>query len=63
MRSFAPAVDSADADAGHTATILFQSHDTLIQEPRMILENSLSIDREFYGFTPLNDPSGPIAAE
>lgn len=63
VRSFAPAIDSADAGTEHTATILFQPPNKLIQEPRINLESSLSIDREFHGFTPLNDPSGPIAAE
>lgn len=62
VRSIVPAVDSCDVHGESTATVSSQAPTGLAQCPRLMDEN-LSVDRDFYGFTPLSQPSEPIAVE
>ena len=63
VRSIVPAVDSYELDIQeYTATVTFQALNGSILTPRLLDEN-ISIDCDFHGFTPLNHPQEPIAAE
>lgn len=66
VRSLCPSVDTAEgADDDLTATVSFQPPEASNAAPR-IVNDTITIDKEFYGFTPLYVPSkekGPIAAE
>ena len=63
VRSLVPAVDSYELDVrDYTATVSFQAATQTILSPRL-LDEDVSIDSDFHGFTPLNHPQGPIAAE
>ena len=62
VRSLVPAIDSHSFDDGYTATVTFRSPNEAVHLPRT-LDDSISIDDEFYGFTPLNHPQEPIVAE
>ena len=58
-----PAVDSYELDVReYTATVSFLAATQTVQSPRL-LDEDISIDSDFYGFTPLNHPQEPIAAE
>ena len=62
-RSIVPAVDNYELDVQElTATVTFQASNGSVLSPRL-LDDDISIDCDFYGFTPLNHPSEPIAAE
>lgn len=63
VRSIVPAVDSYELDIREcTATVTFQAVDPRVLSPRL-LDEDISIDCDFHGFTPLNHPQEPIAAE
>lgn len=63
VKSIVPAVDNYELDIQeYTATILFQPPNQTVPCPR-VLDDSISIDGDFYGFTPLVHPQEPIAAE
>ncbi len=63
VRSIVPAAHSYELDIQeYTATVTFQALDCSIMSPRL-LDESISIDCDFHGFTPLNHPQEPIAAE
>ena len=62
VRSIAPAVDCEAFDGELTATISFQSRDGTATAPH-VLDDTISVDGDFHGFTPLSQPKGPIAAE
>ena len=63
VRSFVPAVDSYELDIReYTATVSFQAANQSVLAPRL-LDEDISIDCDFHGFTPLNHPQEPIAAE
>ena len=65
VRSLVPAVDSYELDNREyiaTATVSFQAANQSVQSPRL-LDEDISIDCDFHGFTPLNHPQEPIAAE
>lgn len=63
VRSLVPAVDSYELDIREcTATVSFQAVNQSVVSPRL-LDEDISIDGDFYGFTPLNQPQEPIAAE
>lgn len=63
VRSIVPAVDSYELDVReYTATISFQASNRGVLSPRL-LDEDLSIDCDFHGFTPLYHPQEPIAAE
>lgn len=63
VRSIAPAVDSYELDVReYTATVMYQAPDQTVTAPR-ILDDDISVDSDFHGFTPLNHPQEPIAAE
>ena len=62
VRSIVPAVDCEDFDGELTATISFQTQDGTLTAPR-VLDDTVSVDNDFHGFTPLSQPKGPIAAE
>ena len=63
VRSIVPAVDSYESDIReYTATITFQALNRSVLSPRL-LDEDMSIDCDFHGFTPLNHPQEPIAAE
>ena len=61
VRSIVPAVDTYDL---YTATVLFHAPNLTVTTPRLINEDDgICVDDEFHGFTPLNHPQEPIAAE
>lgn len=62
VRSIAPAVDCEDFDGELTATISFRSRDGTAAAPH-VLDDIISLDSDFHGFTPLSHPKGPIVAE
>ena len=63
IRSIAPAADNYELDVRElTATVTFQASNRSVLSPRL-LDDDISIDCDFYGLTPLNHPSEPIAAE
>ena len=63
IKSIVPAVDNYELDVREfTATITFQALNQGALSPRL-LDDDISIDCDFHGFTPLNNPSEPIAAE
>ena len=63
IRSIVPAADNYELDVRElTATVTFQALNRSVLSPRL-LDDDISIDCDFYGFTPLNHPSEPIAAE
>ena len=63
VRSLVPAVDSNGLDLRElTATVTFQALDRSVFSPRL-LDDDISIDSDFHGFTPLYHPQEPIAAE
>ncbi|KAL8914084.1 MAG: hypothetical protein Q9171_001200 [Xanthocarpia ochracea] len=63
VRSIAPAVDSHEFDIRHyTATVLFHAPNPTVETPRLC-HDDIDVDSEFHGFTPLNHPQEPIAAE
>src|SRR5947209_2270909 len=61
VRSLVPAVESY-GPGELTATIMFSPPNDKFLGPRVI-NDDISIDKDFYGFTPLNNPVGAIAAE
>ena len=64
VRSFVPAVDNDQKDIQeYTATILFQNPDPTVSSPRPLDDDDIAIDSDFHGFTPLTNPTEPIAAE
>ena len=63
VRSIAPAVDNYELDIReYTATVSFQTVNQSVLSPRL-LDEDISVDCDFHGFTPLNHPQEPIAAE
>ena len=63
IRSIVPAVDNYELDVQeYTATITFQSQNQMTTAPR-VLDDDISIDSDFHGFTPLYHPQEAIAAE
>ena len=63
IRSIVPAVDNYELDVRElTATVTFQALNRSVLSPRL-LDDDISIDCDFHGFTPLSHPSEPIAAE
>ena len=63
VRSIAPAVNSYELNIQeYTATVTFQALDQTVESPR-VLDETISVDSDFHGFTPLNHPLEPIAAE
>lgn len=63
VRSIVPAVDSYDLNIQeYTATVTFQAPNQTVPSPRT-LDDTISIDSDFHGFTPLNHPQEPIAVE
>lgn len=64
VRSLVPAVDSYEKDIQeYTATILFQPPNPALSTPRVLDDEDITVDSDFHGFTPLYQPSEPIAAE
>ena len=62
VRSLVPAVYNHDLSGKLIATVEFRSREGGNREPRL-LDNDLSIDKDFHGLTPLYQPKGPIVAE
>lgn len=63
VRSLVPAVDNYESDIReYTATLTFRSPDQMVTSPRLI-DDEISIDSDFYGFTPLTHPRESIVAE
>ena len=64
VRSLVPAVDNDEKDIQeYTATVLFQNPDPTVLCPRLLDDDDITIDSDFHGFTPLTNPTEPIAAE
>jgi hypothetical protein len=63
VKSLAPAIDNVDGSGFQVATIKFSPPpDGSVREPR-VTNDAILVDKDFYGFTPLSVPKGPIAAE
>lgn len=62
VRSIVPSVDNYDLEGEYTATITFQTPNKWVQLPRVVDDN-ISVDSDFHGFTPLNHQKETIAAE
>lgn len=63
IRSIMPAIDNYELNVRElTATLTFQALNRSVLSPRL-LDDDISIDSDFHGFTPLSHPSEPIAAE
>ncbi len=62
VKSIASAVDSSRRNGELTATIQFRPSEASHQVPRL-LNDVVSMDKDFYGLTPLNEPDEPIFAE
>lgn len=66
VKSLVPGVETVEGEDGDlTATILFHPHEPVPGGPR-IQDDSIAIDKDFRGFTPLYVPPGdkePIVAE
>lgn len=62
VRSIMLAVYINDPDGSRIAIITFHGSVNLVECPRL-LDNDLSVDSDFYRFTPLNHPEGSIVAE
>lgn len=63
VKSLVPAVDNYELDIrDYTATVTFQAQNRTTLSPRL-LDEDVSIDSDFHGFTPLNHPQEPIAAD
>ena len=63
VRSIAPAVDSYDSDIQeYTATVSFLPLSKMVPSPR-ITDDTISVDSDFHGFTPLNHPQEPVSVE
>ncbi|KAL8732870.1 MAG: hypothetical protein Q9166_002471 [cf. Caloplaca sp. 2 TL-2023] len=63
VRSIAPAVDSYELDIqDYTATVTFRAPNQTVTSPR-VFDDRISIDSDFFGFTPLNHPQEPIALD
>ncbi|KAL8783807.1 MAG: hypothetical protein Q9195_009274 [Heterodermia aff. obscurata] len=64
VRSLVPAVDNDEKDIQeYTATVLFQNPDPAVLSPRLLDDDDITIDSDFHGFTPLTNPTEPIAAD
>lgn len=62
VKSISPAVDNPRRNGGLTAIIQFRPSETTHQV-RRLLNDVVSMDKDFYGLTPLNEPDEPILAE
>lgn len=62
VKSIVPAVDSNNLDDEYTATVTFRAPNKTVESPRTV-DEYISVDDDFYGFTPLNHAQEPIAAE
>jgi hypothetical protein len=67
VKSLVPSVDNRESEdyGDYTATIFFRPPDSSQAPPRLI-DDSISLDKDFLGFTPLHVPpreKGPVAAE
>lgn len=67
VKSLCPSCDSVDPDEDDwTATIFFRPRDPDRGELRLANDDTLTISKDFFGFTPLYVPpkeKGPVAAE
>ncbi|OBU01305.1 hypothetical protein VE01_00291 [Pseudogymnoascus verrucosus] len=61
VKSLVPDVTNYDADGTLTATILFSSREP--REPRAEENYDFDIDKDFIGFTPLNNPDKDVYAD
>ncbi|KAI9772824.1 MAG: hypothetical protein M1840_008706 [Geoglossum simile] len=63
VKSLVPAIDNIDGRGFQTATIQFSPPSSgSTSEPRAT-NDAISVDKDFYGFTPLSVPQGYIAAD
>ena len=63
VRSIAPAGDSYDLNIQeYTATVSFSPPNEMVPSPR-IIDDTIGIDSDFHGFTPLNHPQEPVSVE
>lgn len=67
VKSLCPSCDSVDPNEDEwTATIFFRSRDPDRGELRLANDDTLTLSKDFFGFTPFYVPTrenGPIAAE
>ncbi|KFY05771.1 hypothetical protein V492_08307 [Pseudogymnoascus sp. VKM F-4246] len=61
IKSLAPDVTNYDGDGTLTATILFSPQEP--REPRAEEHSDFDIDKDFIGFTPLNNPGKDVCAD
>jgi hypothetical protein len=67
VKSLWSSVDSAEGEEGDlTATVFFHPPEAIERPPRIVTDDMMTIDKEFFGFTPLYVPppgKGPIIVE
>jgi len=61
VRSLVPSVESFGLGE-LTATVMFSPPNDMFLGPRVI-NDDISIEKDFHGFTPLNEPIGAVTAE
>ena len=67
VKSLCPSVETPEGEDGDlTATVFFNPPNAVEMPPRIVTDDMMNIDKEFFGFTPLYVPppgTGPIVAE
>ena len=63
VESLAPAADNKDENGDLVSTISFTAADAATRAPLPKKGNGITVDKDFYGLTPLNQPQGPISAD
>lgn len=61
IKSLVPDVSNYDGDGTLTATMLFSPQEP--REPRAEDYDDFDMDKDFIGFTPLNNPGNDVCAE
>lgn len=63
VESFAPAADNKGENGDLTATLSFSAPDAATRAPLPKKGNGITVDKDFYGLTPLNQPQESIDAD
>lgn len=67
VKSLCPSVETPEGEEGDlTGTVFFNPPEVVGRPPRIVNDDIMNIDKEFFGFTPLYVPlpgKGPIVAE
>ncbi|KAH0541634.1 hypothetical protein FGG08_003924 [Glutinoglossum americanum] len=63
IKSLVPAIDNIDGRGEQTATLLFNPPSDEPTSGPGVIDDTISVDSGFIGFTPLYVPTGPVAAD